>query len=67
MINLPIDKIDKHLTIGKLFGIRCDLVHGNYVNQELLRKYCSKLQDIVEESLRYSLKTQSKGTLSKYL
>jgi len=66
MIDLPIDKIDKHLTIGKLFGIRCDLVHGTYVDQELLRIYCSKLQDIVEESLRYSLKTQLKGTLSKY-
>ena len=67
MIGLSIDKIDKHLEIGKLSGIRSDLVHGNYVDQQLLRKYGGKLQNIVEESLRYSLKTRLKGTLSRYL
>jgi hypothetical protein len=67
MLNVSISDVDSNLEIGRMFGHRGDLVHGSVLDPQLSQKYCSKLLDVVEETLRWSIGIQSQGKLGKYL
>jgi hypothetical protein len=67
MLNIPLSDVDSNLEIGRMFGHRGDLVHGSVLDPQLSKIYCSKLLDVVEETLRWRIGIQSQNKLKKYL
>ncbi|MGA2767974.1 MAG: hypothetical protein ABSF24_06625 [Candidatus Bathyarchaeia archaeon] len=67
MMNIPISAVEPKLEIGRMFGYRSSLVHGEDIDPGLLASYTSKLQNIVEETLRWSIGMETQGKLLKYL
>ena len=67
MLNIHVDHTDLYLEIGRMCAHRGNLVHGRALDIQLSRKYCSKLMDVVEETLRWSIGMESQEKLKKYL
>lgn len=67
MLNISVNKVNEKLEIGPIYGCRKDIFHGNKIEIVDIRHFCNKLQDILEESLRYFIGDKLTGQLNKYL
>ena len=67
ILKIDINQVNDCLEIGRMYGLRCDLVHGKKFSLDKIQNYSNKLQEIIEEYLRYILGVNLQGTLHKYL
>lgn len=66
MLNISVNKVNEKLEIGRLYGCRRNIFHGNKIQIENIRHFCNKLHDILEESLRNFIGVGLTGQLNKY-